>query len=136
MDRNNLIDISLLILRLAVGIIFVAHGLQKVFGMFGGSGIEGFSQTMKTLGFTPPVFWAWVAGLGELGGGIFLIIGILPRLSALVIAIIMFVAVVFVHGDGGYFASNGGFEYPLFILMVCIAITLSGGGKLSLFNKL
>ena len=136
MERSNLIDVALLVLRLAVGIVFVAHGLQKVFGMFGGPGVEGFAQMMSSLGFTPPVFWAWVASLGELVGGALLILGIFPRLSAAVIAIIMLVAVIFVHGKGGYFAASGGFEYPLFILMVNVAIILAGGGRLSLFNKL
>ncbi len=135
MDRNNLIDMTLLILRLAVGTIFVAHGLQKAFGMFDGPGIEGVTQMTNSLGFTPAILWAWIVALGELGGGVFLTLGILPRLSAAVIAVIMTVAVVLVHGKGGYFASNGGFEYPLFVLMVCVALILAGGGRLSLFNK-
>jgi len=135
MDRNDLVNIALLILRLGVGIIMVAHGAQKVFGLFGGPGIEGFAGMMSSLGFTPPMVWAWIAGLGELLGGSFLILGILPRLSAGIISIIMLVAVVVVHGKGGYFASGGGFEYPLFILMVSLALILTGGGKLSLFNK-
>lgn len=135
MEKISITDIAFLILRIAVGIIFVAHGLQKVFGLFGGPGITGFSELMKSLGFMPPVLWAYIAGIGELGGGVFLILGILPRLSAAVIMVIMFVAVVFVHSKGGYFAMNGGFEYPLFILMVAVSIMLSGGGKLSLFNR-
>jgi putative oxidoreductase len=136
MDRSNLIDVSLFVLRLALGIVFVAHGLQKVFGIVGGPGIEGVIGMMKSLGFMPPVFWAWVVAVGELGGGTMLVLGVLPRLSAAVIAVIMTMAVVQVHGKSGYFASNGGFEYPLLILMVALAIILAGGGKISLFNKL
>lgn len=136
MDRSNLIDLALFILRLAVGVVFIGHGLQKAFGMFGGAGIEGLSQMLESLGVMPPVLWAWVTAIGELAGGTLLILGIFPRLSALVIAMIMTAAIVLVHWKNGYFASNGGFEYPLLILMCCISVILAGGGKYSVFNKL
>ncbi|MBD3427137.1 MAG: DoxX family membrane protein [Candidatus Omnitrophica bacterium] len=136
MDRSNLIDLALFILRLAVGVVFIAHGLQKVFGMFGGSGIDGLSRMLESLGVMPPVLWAWVAAIGELAGGTLLVLGIFPRLSALVIGMIMMAAIVLVHWKNGYFASNGGFEYPLLNLMCSIAIILAGGGKYSIFNKL
>lgn len=136
MDRQRMMDVSLLIIRLAIGIVFVAHGLQKVFGMFGGAGIEGFAGTMEALGFSQPLVWAWLIGLGELVGGIFLILGILPRLSSAVIAAIMVGAIVTIHGQNGYFAKGGGIEYQLFIIMVCLPVMLSGGGKFSVFDKL
>jgi putative oxidoreductase len=135
MERGTWTDIALLILRLAVGIIVVAHGAQKALGLFGGPGIAGFAKFVSSLGFAPATLWATSAALGELGGGIFLILGIFPRICAAVIAVIMFVAVVFVHGAGGYFAANNGFEYPLFILMVSLSILLAGGGRLSLYNR-
>lgn len=135
MERSVWWDIALFILRLAVGMIFVAHGAQKAFGLFGGPGIVGFATFVGTLGFTPALFWATLAAVGELGGGLLLILGIFPRICAAVIAVIMFVAVVFVHGAGGYFAANKGFEYPLFIFMVSVALILTGGGRLALFNR-
>jgi len=136
MDDIKPIDVALLVLRIAVGVIMAAHGAQKVFGIWGGPGIEGFAQVMKNLNFNPPLLWAWIAGIAEFGGGILLALGILPRLSAASIAATMFVAAVFVHGKGGLFASSGGFEYPLLILLVSLSIVIAGGGKLSLFNKL
>jgi putative oxidoreductase len=135
MERNNLVDISLFILRLALGLVFVLHGLQKVFGMFGGPGMEGFTGFMGSLKLAQPAVWAWAVAIGELAGGIFLALGILPRVSAAVLALIMAGAVVFVHGSNGYFAANGGYEYPLLIFMVSVALIFSGGGRLSLLNK-
>ncbi|MFH1878130.1 MAG: DoxX family protein [Candidatus Omnitrophota bacterium] len=136
MDNIKPVDWGLLILRIGVGLIMAAHGAQKLFGIWGGPGIEGFAQMMKSMNFDPPVLWAWIAGIAEFGGGILLALGILPRISAASIAVTMFVAAFFVHGKAGLFASNGGFEYPLMILLVSLSIVISGGGKLSLFNKL
>lgn len=135
MERGIWMDFALLVIRLAVGIIFVAHGSQKLLGAFGGPGIEGFAQFVGSLGFKPPILWATVAAIGELAGGAFLILGILPRISAAVIAAIMLAAIVLVHRSGGYFAANNGFEYPLFIFMVCLSIVFAGGGRLSVFNR-
>ena len=71
-----------LVLRLSLGIMFTAHGLQKAFGLFEGSGIEGFTSMLSGLGFTPAAFWAYLAAYLELIGGIFLILGILVRSSS------------------------------------------------------
>jgi putative oxidoreductase len=135
METHKLTDIALFIIRVAVGAIFVAHGMQKLFGAFGGSGIDGFASMLTNLGFTAPVFWAWVAALAEGAGGLFLILGVLPRISAGLIAATMVVAIVAVHGPKGFFAMKGGFEYQFLILMVCSALMITGSGKLSLYNK-
>jgi len=135
MDRIKLLDIALFILRLAMGAIFVAHGAQKVFGLFGGPGIQGFAGALENMGFVQPVLMAWLAGLAELIGGILLIGGIFPRTGATMIACVMAVAAVKVHGPNGLFASNSGFEYPLLALSVAVALAFTGGGKLSLLDR-
>ena len=136
MDRSSLIDASIFILRVAVGAIFLIHGMQKLFGVFGGGGIEGTTQMVSNMGFTPVVLWTWALLIAEFLGGLFLILGVLPRLSALSIAIVMLVAIIKIHGPKGFFAMQGGFEYQMLILASCISIILTGGGRFSLFNKL
>ncbi len=126
---------AIFILRLCLGVIFVAHGLQKVFGLFGGPGIEGFSKMITGIGANPALFWAWAVAIVELLGGIFLILGVLPRLSAAAIGVVMIVAIITIHGAKGFFMSGGGFEYQLLILAACLSLALTGAGKFSLFNK-
>jgi len=135
MERDTLIDIAVLILRLAVGVIFVAHGMQKLFGAFGGGGIDGLAKLLENIGLAAPVFWAWVAAIAEGAGGLFLLLGVVPRISAGMILIVMTVAIVKVHGSNGFFLRDGGFEYPFLILMNCATLMLIGSGKFSLFNK-
>lgn len=136
MEKIKPVDVTLLILRIAVGVIMAAHGAQKVFGIWSGPGIEGFTKMMQNLNFNPPVLWAWAAAVAEFAGGILLVLGILPRLSAASIAVTMIVAVFAVHAANGFFASGGGFEYPLLIMLASISLIISGGGKLSIYNKL
>ncbi|MBD3380030.1 MAG: DoxX family membrane protein [Candidatus Omnitrophica bacterium] len=129
------VDAGIFILRLTLGIIIAAHGLQKVLGLWGGPGIEGFSGFVKSLGFQPPVVWAWIVGLSETVGGALLVLGVLPRLSAFFIGSVMAVAIFKVHWNGLFMANNG-FEYPLLILACCVAVIFTGAGKISLFDKL
>lgn len=129
-------DWASLPLRISLGIIFVAHGLQKVFGAFGGPGIEGFSQMLSGLGFQPALVWAYVAALVELLGGLCLIAGFLTRISALLIFVLISVATFKVHLANGLFMSKGGIEYNLVILSACIALLILGPGKLSVNKKL
>ncbi|UCC94602.1 MAG: DoxX family protein [Candidatus Omnitrophota bacterium] len=135
MDKKLLTDTALLVLRLTLGAIFVAHGLQKLFGIFGGSGIQGFAGMLAQINFSPSVLWAWIVALGETIGGGFLIAGILPRLSAALIGMIMIVAILMIHGPKGFFAMRGGFEYQLLILAVCVLFVLVGAGRFSVYNK-
>lgn len=134
MDKNTRMDSALLLLRGAVGFIFILHGLMKVFGVFGGPGIEGFSAMLQSLGFGFAPLWAWVAALAELIGGACLILGLFVRISAALIGIVMIVAIAAVHWPHGFFLANNGFEYPFLILCVCISLILAGGGRLSLNN--
>jgi putative oxidoreductase len=128
-------DLGILVLRLGLGIMFMAHGLQKAFGLFAGPGIKAFSGMLSGLGFAPAIFWAYVAAYTELLGGLLLIIGIQVRPAAALLLILIVTAAFKVHLGKGFFLSNGGFEYTFIIAAICLALILSGAGKFSLFNK-
>lgn len=132
---NSFMDSALLILRIAIGAIFIAHGAQKTFGAFGGPGIQGLTGMMENLGFYPVILWAYVLALSEFVGGILVLFGALPRIGAGLIAIAMFVAIAKVHGPKGFFLAQGGCEYAFLIFMVCMSLILTGAGKFSVFNK-
>jgi putative oxidoreductase len=135
MDKSLFINLAILLLRVGLGVIFTAHGMQKLFGSFEGPGIHGVGEMLTGLGLSHPLLWAWVLSLTEFVGGLFLILGILPRISAALIGIVMIVAILKIHASKGFFASTGGIEFQLLILLVCISIVLIGGGKYSFFDK-
>jgi putative oxidoreductase len=120
-----------LALRVPAGIIFAAHGAQKLFAWFGGYGLEGTGQFMASQGLEPGFIMALLVGSAEFFGGIALFIGLLVRPAAAVLAITMLVAIVVVHGAAGLFLSNGGFEFALALFAITAALTLLGAGKLS-----
>lgn len=123
---------GLTIVRILVGIIFVAHGGQKLFGLFGGYGLAGTAQYMESLGLTPGYVMASLAGGAEFFGGLALIIGLLARPAALVLIFMSLVAIFSVHIHNGLFMANNGFEFALSLLGALIAILIEGPGKLSL----
>ncbi|MFH1691182.1 MAG: DoxX family protein [Candidatus Omnitrophota bacterium] len=135
LENDIRFDGALLLLRVAVGFICVLHGLMKVFGFFGGPGIEGFANVLSSMGFTYALFWAWSAALAEFVGGVFLVFGIIPRTCAVLLGIVMLVAIVVVHWPYGFFAMNNGFEYPFLIFFVCVFFAFVGSGRFSLYNK-
>lgn len=123
-------------LRLGVGIVMAAHGAQKLFGWFGGYGLEGTGQFFaENLGLKPGVLMAAMAGGTEFLGGILLILGLCTRLSGAALAGTMAVAIVTAHPDA-FFASNNGMEYPLTLLLASLSLAISGGGAFSLDRKL
>ena len=122
---------SPLALRLPLGIIFAAHGAQKLFGWFGGYGLEGTGQWMESIGLEPGYLMALGAGSAEFFGGVFLIIGLLTRPTALILAFTMIVAIFAVHIGNGLFMSNNGYEFGLALLAGAVSLMLSGGGRLS-----
>ena len=122
---------SPLALRLPLGIIFAAHGAQKLFGWFGGYGLEGTGQWMASIGLEPGYLMALGAGSAEFFGGVFLILGLLTRPTALVLAFTMIVAIFAVHIGNGLFMSNNGYEFGLALLAGAVSLMLSGGGRLS-----
>jgi len=125
-----------LALRIPIGIILMAHGSQKLFGWFGGYGLEGTGQWMASIGLTPGYLMALMAGSSEFFGGLLLIIGLLTRPTALVLSFTMVVAIFSVHIGNGLFLSNNGYEFGLALLAATLSLTISGAGKLSADNLL
>ena len=118
-------------LRLPVAIIFMDHGAQKLFGWFGGYGLEGTGQWMASIGLEPGYLMALGAGSAEFFGGLALLIGLLTRPAALALAFTMVVAIVTVHIDNGLFMSNNGYEFGLALLAASVSLVFSGGGRFS-----
>jgi len=129
-----MMDWGILVLRLGVGIMFVAHGLQMALGLFGGPGVKGFAQMLSGLGFVPAIFWSYVACYTVLIGGLLLISGILTRPAAFLLLIFILTAGIKVHLSKGFFLSNGGIEYTFVIAAACLAIILLGPGKFRIFK--
>lgn len=127
---------SALALRIPVGIIFMAHGAQKLFGWFGGYGLEGTGGWMESIGLGPGYLMALMAGSAEFFGGLFILLGLLTRPAALALAFTMVVAIFAVHFDNGLFMSNNGYEFALALLAASISLVFSGAGKLALDNKI
>lgn len=123
---------SQLALRLPVGIIFVAHGAQKLFGWFGGYGLEGTGQWMASVGLEPGYTMALLAGGAEFFGGLALILGLLVRPASVVLGFTMIMAIFAVHIGNGLFMSNNGYEYALALLAASVALAISGAGRASL----
>ncbi|GMU19487.1 MAG: hypothetical protein AMXMBFR12_06790 [Candidatus Babeliales bacterium] len=123
MNVNDRTSVALNIIRIATGVIFILHGAQKVLGLFGGPGLEGFVQWSATLGI--PSWLAYIAAFSEFIGGILLVLGIGASWGALLTAAVMVGAIWFVHLDKGFFSQNGGYEYPLVLLINSIAILVS-----------
>ncbi len=120
-----------LVLRVPIGITLMAHGSQKLFGWFGGYGLQGTGQWMASIGLEPGVVMAFLAGSGEFFGGLFLLLGLLTRPAAAVVAFTMLVAIFSVHIHNGLFLANNGYEYGLALLAVAVSLVFSGAGKLS-----
>lgn len=124
-----------LILRVPLGIILMAHGAQKLFGLFGGYGLEGTGQFMESIGFAPGYLMALLAGSGEFFGGLALVVGLLTRPAAVVTAFTMFMAMT-VHIGNGLFVTNNGYEYALLLAVASLALMVQGAGAFSVDNKI
>lgn len=125
MFGNNL-RLALFIVRLVVGSTFIIHGSQKVLGLFGGPGLEGFAKWIGTLNV--PSYLGYVAALSEFLGGICVLLGVATEVGAFFIATDMLVAIFLVTGSHGYFATQGGFEYNLNLILLCLALIIGGPG--------
>ena len=122
---------SALALRLPLGAIFVAHGAQKLFGWFGGYGLEGTGGYMASIGLEPGVIMAAMAGSAEFFGGLLLLAGLLVRPAAAVLAVTMLVAIFAVHIGNGMFMSSDGYEFALALLAGSVSLFFSGAGGFS-----
>jgi putative oxidoreductase len=127
---------GLTVLRVIAGLTFAAHGAQKLFGWFGGYGLDGVAQWMESIGLTPGYLMALLAGSAEFFGGLALIFGLLARPAAAVLAVTMLVAIVSVHLANGFFMANNGYEFGLALLAISVAVLVEGAGKLSLDKRL
>lgn len=125
-----------LVLRIPVGLVLAAHGAQKLFGWFGGYGLEGTGQWLASIGLEPGYLMAIMAGSAEFFGGIALAVGLLTRPAALVTAFAMLVAIFSVHIGNGFFLATNGYEYALTLFAATSALVFSGAGRLSLDNWL
>jgi putative oxidoreductase len=123
-------------LRVGAGAIFAAHGAQKLFGWFGGYGLEGTAGWMASIGLEPGLLMAAMAGGAEFFGGLLLIAGLLVRPAALALAVAMIVAIVMVHLPNGLFMSNNGYEFGLALLVVSVALVFRGAGSFSVDSAL
>lgn len=123
---------SALPLRLIAGILFIAHGAQKLFAWFGGYGLDGTGQWMESIGLAPGYLMALMAGSAEFFGGLLLVVGFVTRPTSFVLAITMLVAIFTVHIDNGLFMSNNGYEFALALFATLVSLIFSGAGKLSL----
>jgi putative oxidoreductase len=131
-----MIDVGLLVLRLVLGVIFIGHGAQKLFGSFGGPRISGFAKMLEQLGVKHAKPMAILAGLAEFVGGILVILGFLTPLAALVLIGVMIVAVLTVHLKNGFFNTNGGYEFNLALAGMALTLLIIGAGAYSLDSVL
>jgi len=123
---------GLSVIRILVGIIFMAHGAQKLFGLFGGYGLEGTGQWMESIGLAPGYLMALLSGSVEFFGGLALVVGLLARPAALALSVTLVVAILSVHIGNGLFMSNNGYEFALALLAGTVAVMIEGAGRFSL----
>lgn len=131
----NRSDLGLLALRAGAGGVLFAHGAQKLFGWFGGHGLEGTRRAMEQMGFTPGRASALAAGLAEAGGGTLLALGLATPAAGAAVAGTM-AGAVSVHAPAGFFVTEGGFEYPAFLGFVATCLGVAGPGRYSLDHLL
>lgn len=124
-------DVGLLLMRLGIGGVLMAHGAQKLFGLFGGGGVEGTAAAMESMGFEPGRESAIAAGLGETGGGLLLAAGLATPAAGAAAAGTMAAAAA-VSWENGLFTQRGGYELPLLIGLGAVGLGLTGAGTLSL----
>lgn len=127
--HNPAVEVGLLLLRLVVGLLFVGHGAQKLFGWFGGYGLDGTGDFFGSIGLNPGGLLALLAGGAEFFGGLALVLGLLVRPAAAALAFTMLIAIVAVHGGNGFFLDKGGYEYALALFAASLSLLFTGGGR-------
>lgn len=123
---------GLLVLRVVVGLVMAAHGAQKLFGWFGGYGLNGTGGYFEKLGFRPGRLFAFAAGASEFGGGLLVTLGLLGPVGPALLLATMIVAMVTVHWQHGLFAAENGIELPLLYAAAGVTLALTGFGAFSL----
>jgi putative oxidoreductase len=123
------------LLRAGLGVILIAHGSQKLFGLFGGMGYAGNAALFEKLGYAPGAFWGTLVGCTEFFGGILLVIGLFVRPAAAAVVIFMLFSIQFT-AKNGFFWTKGGMEYSILILLVAALFAVRGSGPCALDNKM
>jgi putative oxidoreductase len=127
-------------LRITLGLIFIGHGAQKVFGIWGGRGLAAFTSGEAPLGLNPSWLWLSIAAFSELIGGLLVLLGLVTRLGAMLIAGVMVVAMSGVHWGNhwipNFFLTNRGIEYTLALLGIGLSLMIIGGGKASIDERI
>jgi putative oxidoreductase len=134
-SENRMLDVGLLMIRLVLAAVFIYHGGQKLFGWFGGPGLEATAGGFGKMGIPLPMLSAVLASAAEFFGAIVLLIGTGTRIAAIPMAFDMLVAVLLVH-RAHFDARSGGMEYPLTLGVVLAALILTGPGRLTLGHAL
>jgi putative oxidoreductase len=131
--RQSGLGLGLLVLRLGLGVIMGAHGLQHLFGAFGGPGVGGFAHVLEMFGYhKQTTLLSWITGVTEVAGGALVLVGLFTPLAA---AGLLGVAanVVYAKFHGGFFVGDGkGFEFELLLGLVALALVFTGAGRISL----
>ncbi len=128
----QLLDFGLFLIRVVFGLVFAAHGAQKLFGWFGGYGLAGTGGFLESLGFRPGKTFATAAALSEFGGGLLLALGFLGPVGPALLLSVMFVASITVHRKNPFFVATNGIEHPLIMGTAAVGIALTGPGRYSL----
>ncbi|MCJ7840864.1 DoxX family protein [Lederbergia sp. NSJ-179] len=128
-----MMSLGILIIRLVMGLTFAAHGTQKMFGWFKGTGLRKFAETLASINVKPPMLNAFLAALAEIIAGLFIATGVWMELGAVLVVITMLVAIMKVHGKNGYL-QKGGYEYNLHLIAIAIGLAFIGPGKYVLFS--
>jgi putative oxidoreductase len=122
------VDLSLLVVRVAAGVIFAAHGSQKLLGAFEGPGLAKTVEMMGPIGY--------LVAIGEFFGGLGLVVGFLCRFSAASLIVVMLGAIATVHAKNGFFLQNHGFEYNIALIGLLIPVLLAGPGQYAIGRSL
>lgn len=125
-------DVGLLIVRLVVGGLLAAHGLQHLTTRLGGHGIAGNAEFLRSLGYRGARAMAWLHGIGEIAGGVMLALGLFTPLASAAIIAVMVNAAVAVHAPNGLWVQQNGYEYPLVLSTVAAGMALTGPGALAI----
>ena len=127
-------DLALLVLRLVVGLLFVGHGAQKLFGVFGGAGLEGTAGMFDNIGLRPGWLHARAAGTAEFAGGALIALGLFTPFAAAALIGVMVAAILTVHAKNGIWNTNQGYEFNLVLISAVFALSGVGAGAWSLDN--
>nr|WP_248561093.1 DoxX family protein [Niallia sp. NCCP-28] len=127
-----MVSVGILLIRLVVGLAFIGHGAQKLFGSFGGHGLEGTGGFFESIGIKPGKTMAIFAGLSEFIGGLLFVLGLFTPIASLLIIITMIVAISKVHAANGFWAASNGYELNLLYIITALSVAFTGAGAYSL----